>query len=423
MIGNIVRKEFRELFTLSTLLPMVVIAIVYGSVGQMIGSIGDSIEDKPVIGIVNTDDRELADVAVSVLLDKAEVIYRGSSSEEGLKTVKEGDGVVLLVIPEDFSQSIYAGGPGEIHVLWIMRGAGQLDFMSSGAVEGLIQLIDREISRRLIEEDISLDPDIALNPTARVETTFFKGKAIHGLAPSVLGGMLISQSVVIPVVVMMLIIMAGVSVISSMGMEKENKTLETLLTLPVKRSHIVVGKILGSALVGMIAAGIYMIGFSRYMSSFQIGDVDLAAFGLALTTHDYLLIGVSLFVALLAGLSLCIVLGTFAKNYKSAQGLVFPITALALISMFMIMLKDFHTLPGVLRALLFAIPFSHPMMAIRSLMVDEYALVIGGIAYGAVFTGIMIAVAVRVFSSDRLLTGSAQGGKIVGRFVAAFRRR
>ncbi|MFU8796328.1 MAG: ABC transporter permease [Dehalococcoidia bacterium] len=423
MIGNIVRKEFKELFTLSTLLPMVVVAIVYGSVGQMIGSIGESIEEKPVIGIVNIDDGELADVTVSALLERAEVIYQGVSIEEGLTTVKNEDGVVLLVIPEGFSQSIYAGRPGEIQVFWIMRGAGQLDFMSSGAVEGLIQTADREISRRLIEEDISLDPSIALNPTARTQTTYFKDKVIHGVAPSVLGGMLISQSVVIPVVVMMLIIMAGVSVISSMGLEKENKTLETLLTLPVKRSSIVIGKIFGSALVGMIAAGIYMIGFSRYMRSFRIGDVDLADFGLGLTTHDYLLVGISLFVALLAGLSLCIVLGTFAKNYKSAQGLIFPITTLAMISMFMIMLKDFHTLPSVLRVFLFAIPFSHPMMAIRSLMVDDYALVIGGIAYGAVFTGIMIAVAVRIFSSDRLLTGSAPGGAIVGRLVSALRRQ
>jgi ABC-2 type transport system permease protein len=139
--------------------------------------------------------------------------------------------------------------------------------------------------------------------------------------------------------------------------------------------------------------------------------------------QDYLLIGVSLFTALLAGLSLCIVLGTFAKNYRSAQTLIFPITALAMISLFITMFKDFDTIPAVLRVFVFAIPFSHPMMAMRALVMDNYSLVIGGIAYTAVFTLIMIWVAVRIFNSDRLLTGSVRKRAGLGRLVWGFRRQ
>ncbi len=422
MIGNIIKKEFKELFTLSTLIPIVVIAIVFGFVGQTIGNIGETMEEKPVIGIVDMDDGDFSDIAMAVLIEKAEVIYDGNDAEEGLEEVREENGVALLVIPENFSQNIYANHPGEIEIYWIMKGAGMLDSISSGAVEWLIQSVNQEISKTLIQQDSSFDPALVLAPTQRVETTFFKGKEIEGLSSSQLGNVLSSQSIVIPIVVMMLIIMAGASVISSMGLEKENKTLETLLTLPVRRSHIVIGKIVGSALVGMIMAAIYMIGFSRYMSSFQISDMNLADFGLALGMQDYLLVGISLFVALLAGLSLCIVLGTFAKNYRSAQTLIFPITALAMISSFTIMFKDFDTIPTVLRVLLFAIPFSHPMMAVRALMLDNYVLVIGGIAYAAAFTAIMIAVAVRIFNSDRLLTGSVRKRVALGKLLWGFRR-
>jgi len=422
MIRNIVKKEFKELFTISTLLPIVFVALVFGFVGQMIGSVGESMQEKPVIGVVDMDGGDFSDTAMSVFIERAEVIYNGSDAEEGLGKVREDNGVALLVIPENFSQKIYANQPGEIEIYWIMRGAGMMDSISSGVVEWLIQAANQEISRKLIQQDSSVDPALVLNPTTRIETTLFKGKEIQGLSPSVLGGMLGSQSTVIPVVVMMLIILAGVSVISSMGLEKENKTLETLLTLPVRRSHIVIGKIVGSALVGMIMAIIYMLGFSRYMSSFQISDVNLADFGLALGMQDYLLVGISLFVALLAGLSLCIVLGTFAKNYRSAQALIFPITALAMISAFIIMFKDFDTIPVVLRVILFAIPFSHPMMAMRALMLDNYSLVIGGIAYAAVFTAAMIAVAVRIFNSDRLLTGSVRKRAVLGKLVWGFRQ-
>jgi ABC-2 type transport system permease protein len=422
MIGNIVKKEFKELFTLSTLIPIVVIAIVFAFVGQSIGNIGETMEEKPVIGIVDRDDGDFSDIAMSVLTERSEVIYDGNDAEEGLEEVREGNGVALLVIPEDFSQSIDANQPGEIEIYWIMKGAGMMDSISSGVVEGLIQAVNQAISTNLIQQDSSFDPALVLAPTTRVETTFFKGKEVEGLSANQLGNVLSSQSIVIPIVIMMLIIMSGSSVISSMGMEKENKTLETLLTMPVRRSHVVIGKMVGSALVGMIMAAIYMIGFSRYMSSFQISDINLADFGLALSMQDYLLIGISLFTALLAGLSLCIVLGTFAKDYRSAQTLIFPITALAMISVFITMFKDFDTIPAVLRILVFAIPFSHPMMAMRALVMDSYSLVIGGIAYTAVFTVIMVAVAVRIFNSDRLLTGRVQKRAAWGKLMWGLRR-
>ena len=159
------------------------------------------------------------------------------------------------------------------------------------------------------------------------------------------------------------------------------------------------------------------------MGSFQISDINLADFGLALGMQDYVLVGVSLFVALLAGLALCIVLGTFAKNYRSAQALIFPITALAMIAMFTTMFKDFDTLPAVLRVVVFAIPFSHPMMAMRALMMDSYWLVIGGIAYNAAFTVIMVWIAVRIFNSDRLLTGSVGRRIGLGKLAWGFRRQ
>lgn len=102
--------------------------------------------------------------------------------------------------------------------------------------------------------------------------------------------------------------------------------------------------------------------------------------------------------------------------------MVFPITALAMISMFATMFKDFDTLPTVLRILVFAIPFPYPMMAMRTLMLDNYPLVIGGIAYAAVFTIVMVWIAVRIFNSDRLLMGGVQKRAAQGKLVWGFRR-
>jgi ABC-2 type transport system permease protein len=207
----------------------------------------------------------------------------------------------------------------------------------------------------------------------------------------------------------MIIMMAGQLVISSMALEKENKTLETLLTLPVRRSNIVTGKIIAAAIVGLILAAIYMIGIGFYMQSFQIEtETGVASIDLSLSGIDFLLIGASVFVTLVAALAFCMLLGTLAKNFKSAQTLTFPVAIMALIPMFLTIMKDFDTLPVALKALLFGIPFSHPMMAPRFLVFGDYFMVIAGIIYVLIFAIIMVILVVWIFKTDRIITGTTK---------------
>lgn len=421
---NMIKKEVRELLTLQTILPMLVMTLIFAGMGSMIGGIEEEATKKPVIGIIDADGSPLSAIATGVLNAQAEIVYNSTGEadvQEGLEQVKEKDGVALLVICEGFSESIHQNRSGEIHVHWIMKGAGIMDSISTGVVEALIRVINQEIAKEIIEQGLSVNPEIALNPTVRNETTIFKGKEMEGLSPGAIIGVLSSQSTIIPILMMMILMTAGGTVISSMGMEKENKTLETLLTLPIKRSSIVAAKIVGSALVGLVMAALYMLGFGYYMQSFQTGlEINLADFGLTLGMQDYVLVGLSVFVTLLAGLSLCMVLGTFAKDYKSAQILIMPIVALTMIPMLMIMFKDFDTLPIVLKAVLFAIPFSHPMMSMRALLFDDYLLVLSGILYVTLFAAATVAVAVWIFKTDRLLTGKI--GKKKGRGTFFWRR-
>jgi ABC-2 type transport system permease protein len=193
-----------------------------------------------------------------------------------------------------------------------------------------------------------------------------------------------------------------------------------LLTLPIKRTSIVTGKIIGSALVGILMAAIYMTGFVYYMASLQFTDIDIEGFQFTFTLGDFILVGISLFMAILSALALCMLLGTFVKNYKSAQTLTFPITAMAMIPMFITMFMDYDTAPTALKVLLFANPFSHPMMAGRALLFNDYPLVIGGIIYTTLFAMVTIAIAVKIFNSDRILVGRIK--KDSNKRVILFRR-
>ena len=414
-LSNIIIKELKELLTPASILPIIIIALLFGSIGSSMEGVIEGFDEKPVLGYIDEDNNSLSAILTTYLNNNSEVIFNSTDIADrsyGLDQVKQKEGVALIVIKQNFSRDILNDTRGEIDVYWIMRGAGIFDTVPSEVVEGLISSLNREVSKILIEDNTTINASFALWPTSRIDTTYFKTKEI-GLSPGRIANMLASQSLFMPIVIMMLIIFSGQMVISSMALEKENKTLETLLTLPVKRTNIVTGKIAASAFIGLVFAVIYMIGMSNYFQGFQMSEgLNLADYGLTLSTQDFVLVGISLFIALISALALCMLLGTFAKNYKSAQTLVFPVIMFAMIPMFITMFADFDTLPLVLKGLLFAIPFSHPMMATRALIFNDYLLVIGGIIYVTIFALVTIFIVVWVFKTDRLLTGSTRRKKI-----------
>ena len=411
-LGNITRKEIRELLTPATFVPIILVALIFATMGNSIQGIQEHSQAPPTIGVINEDASTFGAIASTLLHANAKSVYNSTSADDlqrGLETVKEHNGVAVIIIPRNFTERITQEQPGTFEIYWIMKGAGLMDTISSSALELLITSINTNISKELIRENTTVNASFVLSPTKRLETTKFKDREFAGLSPNTISGMLSSQSLLIPIVMMMIIIMAGSIVITSMALEKENKTLETLLTLPVKRTSIVSGKIIAAAVIGLILAIIYMFGMQFFYTGMGISTgVNLASYGLVLTSTDFIWIGISLFIALIAGLSLCMLLGTFAKNYKSAQTLTFPITMLAMIPMFITMFADFDTLPLALKIFTFAIPFSHPMMAPRALLFHDYTLVIGGIVYVAIFAIVTISIVVWVFKTDRLLVGTTK---------------
>ncbi|MBS7636480.1 ABC transporter permease subunit [Candidatus Bathyarchaeota archaeon] len=114
---------------------------------------------------------------------------------------------------------------------------------------------------------------------------------------------------------------------TSVAMEKEEKTLETLLTLPMDRLSILLGKLSGSIIVAAVGAVAYMAGYSYLLGSAMSGvpanlNLDFAALGLTPLFYGYLLLGTSLFVTMLSALALAIIMSAFAEDVRSAQSFV-----------------------------------------------------------------------------------------------------
>ncbi len=411
MIWNIAVKEIRELLTFTTIAAIVLVTGIFASMGGLVSYSKDETTKKPVVAILNLDhgpDARLGKLVVKTLQEGTEVIYLGGDVEAGLSVLRaHRRGSALIEITDGFTRDLEQGKKARLGITWIMRGAGALDTISSAILERHLLAVNRAITVAMIKHDSSgvSHPETAVDPVLRIENTFFKEKLIPMLSPARIAQILTTQSITIPIIMMIILMLGGSVVVSSMGLEKENKTLETLLTLPVSRRTLVLGKLLGSAVVALLMAAVFSVGFHFYIRNFQAPAESLEVLGLALGMADYILVGVSLFASLLFGLAFALLLGVLARDYKTAQMLTYIILVLAMFPMMVVMLKDFDTIPKTLQVLLFVIPFSHPMMAMRNLALENAGFVMWGILYSLVASALLTAAVVRVFRSEVLVTG------------------
>lgn len=434
-LWNLIKKELRELLTPATIIPIVLIVVILAAMGPLMSSSIDDATSPTRVGFVNEDVGVYSDIATDAMnsfYDDPEYIvtfdYPIYSDDKSVlnsnitKAMEDNDLKLLLLIAPGYSADIASGTAGKISVYWYQKDLGGIVDISEYVASSMVAYISQETSKALIGDAApGADTDFMMNPVSygSDDNWIILNTGVHqGVTPSQISSSLMMQNMFISIVMMMIIIMIGSILVSSMGSEKENKTLETLLTLPVSRTTVVGGKIIGSAIVGLIFGAVYLVGMYFMMDSAgSIGGVDLAELGLALSITDWVIVGVFLFMAIVCALGLCMILGAFAKNYKAAQTLIMPITVLAMVPMLVGIFGSFSTLPAVVQGVMFAIPFSHPMSIMENLMFDNTVLIVGGLAYLIVFALATLYATVRIYRSDILLTGfikkSGSGSKFL----------
>jgi len=426
---NIVRKEIKELLTPGSVLSVILVICMFLALGGFIGGEIEKSAVLPVVGVGNFEDQsiELEDGEWNVY-DTIRDYYKsqGMSKEDLDRFVVKIDmnnirediekyGVTCaLILDDSFKSNIENGVRGSIHQYYVYSPSGMINGTVSTAVSDiLIQAVNDDLSSHLISKDSKATVAFLVNPIVSSSThTFINGQDYADVTPAQLSEAMSSQTMMIPLIVMVIIMMVGSMVISSMGSEKENKTLETLLTLPIKRTTIVSGKILAASVVGLVYGIAYMIGLSVYLNSITSISggltVDLSKYGMTFDTVDFILLTLSMFMAIVCALGICMTLGAFAKNYKSAQTMTLPLSLLAIFPMFITMFTGWYGSDALIQGILFAIPFSHPMIASEALLNNDFTLVFAGIAYMAAFALVSILITVKLYRSDVLITGLSQ---------------
>jgi len=330
--------------------------------------------------------------------------------DQGLLT--QYDSSTFVVIPQGFSANLtqHVAGDypvtGTIAVYGVYNGGGGI-FSGLGGV-GVTALIGG--FNRVVAPDL----------VVVTQSSIIKGQIQEGVDVSILSGLMLSQSIALPLTIMIMLTYSMQIAATSVAMEKEEKTLETLLTTPVDRFAILMGKVSSTIIVAGVAAVTVLIGYNYMIGSISMGivnstggaGIDLVSLGLVPTFTGYTLLGLSLFFTLLSALALAVVMSAFSENVRGAQALVGYIYPLIFLPSMALIYLDINSMPLAAQAVFYAIPYSQPIVAAQQVVTGNYLPVVLGIVYVAIFTVVIMYVASRLFATERILTAKLSfGGK------------
>lgn len=411
---NLLFKEIKELINKQLIFSLIFTLIIFYFIGQIARQEAKRAERGRRIGVLDLDRSPLS----RGLLDNLRLVrfeieeFETGDKEEALRLARERNLTFILVIPTGLSEGIERLETREIETYSILRSFSRAEARYFEIFRIILDTANNYLSNEVLKKKWpEITPENLKKPLKSRDFVIVRQNRAEASA-SAIAGFMYTQSVFVPIILTMILIYSSQMVISAIAMEKQNKTLETLLTVPISRSSIVAAKMLAAGIVGLLSTLIYLAGFRWYMRSFT-GDIAKAAggitsvikeLGLFITTRGNLILLFSLFLAILCALALATILGVLAEDYRSAQSLIMPLVLLVMIPYILSIFADLRTLSLPAKILIYAIPFSHPFMTTQNILFHNYKAIAAGIAYMLVVFIILVVIAARIFSTDRVLT-------------------
>lgn len=187
--------------------------------------------------------------------------------------------------------------------------------------------------------------------------------------------------------------------IQATATEKENGTLETILTFPISKTELITGKYLASVVIGVISglcslvfmlAGLF-IGKQQY-SIFK--DIDISISLPTIAGGILTILAASIFIS---GVSL--LLTAFASSYKEAQSKGSTITLVAMIPMFISMLEI------EVSRLYYLIPICNMSQTLTDLFTNNISSINLLITFisTTVYAILVIVIIIKAYNSEKIL--------------------
>lgn len=406
------KKEIKELLTIQLLIPMLAIMLIFTFIGHLMKSEVKKASNPQSLIIADYDKSNTSRSLIKLISNSNFVVQELSGDAEFLvNQAKQKKINTVLVLPESLEAHVISMHRPEIKVYSLINNFSAFSEIGGATLKAVFKIINDSLSTQMLRS-INKDAPIATikNPLKVIDFVRFREQIIQA-NPTEIKNYFRVQTIFVPATLLIVIIYLSQMIAAAMGQEKENKTLETLLTFPVNRFQILIGKMLGAGIVAIIISLVFLVGMKYYMGSFnQFGSSEVTSIAtqsfklFPSQTLFYAMLTLTLFLAIICAASLATLLSIFASDAKQAQVLITPLMIFVLFPYFITMMIDINSLSPLLKIILYIIPFTYPFLVPQALFLNQTTILVGGMVYMLVFTAITMTIAAKIFSSDRVLT-------------------
>ncbi len=423
---HLLKKELTELINKQMLLGLagtLVLIVMMGFI--MTSTVSESLEVSGELHIVDNDDTEFTRSVIAALEEDGYTVDLCSETSDLQFTTDAIYRSVMqkfyweeaVVIPKGFTLDVLQNGTaGTIDSISVLTSTTSMDMLMNENVSA--DVFTAKVQELLMTETLGEDMEFLANPVTVIPYTAANNSTAQIDSYSLINSLSLFDKLM-PLVLFMLVVLTSQTIITAIGAEKTDKTLETLLASPVPRSHIIGAKMLAALIVALIYAVAYGVGFlitmlltvngsgehvdlGEAVTSMAQMNLALETLGLQIPAWGWLLTILQLLLTIGIALMASIILGALVQDAKSSQTASLPILVCTMFPYILSMVSDIRQMEGLAQIVLYIIPFTHTFIATSCLRFHDMGLFFGGLIYQAIFFAAVTMLALKLYKSDIL---------------------
>ncbi len=370
-----IKKELRSIFRdRKTMIAMFIYPILIPCMVILYGNIGDSVDNEELgatVGVnyqVTEEEKELfKELKLDVIEYKTEKEMNDSYQDKNISGyIIKNDNKYVVYVDESSTDGMQAGS----------------------LITAYLDSYNNVLTSKYIASK-GINPEIAFNQLSYEMKSLERNNYM----------VTVLLAVSLTYTILAICISSSNMAISTTATEKENGTLETILTFPIKKGELITGKYLSSVVVGFIAALVSLI---LMIASFKIGSNQYLIFediSLHLTIGSILGCVLMCLLASIFISGVAMFLTSFSKSYKEAQSKIGLINLLGIIPMFISILNI------EVNKFYYLIPICNFEQILQELLLSKTSIlnICTVVISTVIYTYVLVRLIIKLYNSEKIL--------------------
>ncbi len=303
------------------------------------------------------------------------------------RLIQNGDYELGMVLPPDFSRILEAPDQQAMITVYVDQSSTRGTIALALVRDAITTYADKIVTARLANKGLPPEALVPIVTDLRSVTVSSTGAIFLAiLLPLFLGVYAVTGAMYF--------------VIDTTAGEKERKTLETLLTMPVTRTEIILGKFLIAVLIALLSSVLAILGMTSGALFLSGAIGETSALGLTISPVNLFLIGLATLVLAMTSASLEMMVAIFARSFKEAQNFLSPLSIVVIVPALAMQYMSDQTLRSFAVA-----PIFNAMLIIRDALLNRVSPASLTIELLSAFAYMILAlaVAVKIFNSEKAM--------------------